>query len=119
MDSPGKKDAAYTVLVQFGQKLRDTYKNDSRPEVQDRLAQCFSLLAYEDPRQDSSVAFLLSERERQKLAEEVISKIMVSLNQPAEPDLARVANYTMGLVHVLQSQKVGDATLLNAHRDFL
>lgn len=119
LDSPGKKDAAYTELVQFGQKLRDTYKNDSRPEVQDRLAQCFSLLAYEDPRQDSSVAFLLSERERQKLAEEVISKIMVSLNQPAEPDLARVANYTMGLVHVLQSQKVGDATLLNAHRDFL
>jgi hypothetical protein len=119
LDLPAKEDAAYTKLVQFGQSLRDTYKNDTRPEVQERLAQCFSLLAYEDPRQDSSVAFLLSERERQNLAEEVISKIMVSLDQPAEPELTRVANYTMALAHVLQSQKVGDATLLNAHRDFL
>lgn len=119
VDSSNQEDTKYTKLVQFGQKLRDTYKNDIRPEVQERLTQCFLLLAYEDPRQDKSVAFLLSERERQKLAEEVISKIMVFLNKPAEPDLARVAGYTMGLVNVLQSQKVGDATLLNAHKDFL
>lgn len=106
-------------LVSYGQELRNLYKSDPREAVTSHLAQCFSLLAYEDPRQDDSVAYLLEEKERVRLAEDVNSKILVSFGKSPVPLLKTVTQHTMNLVYELQNQGAPDVNVLNIHNDFL
>lgn len=113
------RDNALITLVEYGQKLRNQYKSDKREKVWKRLSQCFSLMAYEDPRQDESVSFLLNEKERYVLAEEGNSQILVSLGKPPVPPLKRVAQHAMGFDLGITKPGPRDVDVLNVHQDFL
>lgn len=112
------REAALSEAVEYGQALRDEYKEDTRPYIENRLKLIFSLVAYNDPREDESVSFLLDESERHILAEEVNSRILVSLGKAPIPPLQRVAQHTMGLIWELQNSGRLDTNLLNIQRDF-
>lgn len=110
-------DATQTA-IQYGQTLWGKYKDDKRPQVLSRLSECFSLLAYEDPRQVEGVAHLLDDTELVSLAEDVNSLILVSLGKQSVPPLKRVAQQAMGLVWELQNQGRLDVGVLNVKADF-
>lgn len=115
---PFDRESELNIAVAYGQGLRDRYKDDPRPYVVNRLKLVFSLVAYSDPREDESVAFLLGESERYALAEEVNSRILVSLGKAPIPPLQRVAQHSMGLIWELQNSGRLDTNLLNIQQDF-
>lgn len=115
---PFDRDTALSEAVAYGQTLRLRYKDDKRPFVRKRLSIVFSLLAYDDPREDESVAFLLNEDERYALSEEVNSRILVSLGKAPIPPLQRVAQHAMALVWELQNKDRLETNVLNIHQDF-
>lgn len=112
------RDAALSEAVAYGQQLRLRYKDDTRGFVRKRLSLVFSLLAYDDPREDESVAFLLNEGERFALAEEVNSRILVSQGKAPIPPLQMVAQHAMGVVWELQNKGRLETNVLNIEQDF-
>lgn len=113
------RTTALSEAVVCGQQIRVRYKDDMRPYVRKRLPLVFSLLAYDDPREDQSVAFLLNADQRVGLAEEVNAQILVSQGKAPIPALQRVAQHTMGLVWELQSTGRLESNVLNIQQDFL
>lgn len=106
-------------VVEYGRVLWEKYKNDQRPGVVERLTQCFSLLAYDRSTQDETLSQLLNENVRFALAEDVNSRILVSLGKQPVPPLKRVAQHAMGLIWELQNQGRVEADVLNIRQDFL
>ena len=74
-----KFDSEYQTLLQntllYGQELQHTYKNVTKEEFKVKLGETFSLVAYEDPNL-SSVKYLMDDKQRRILADELNSAIL-------------------------------------------
>ena len=75
MGAAGVSDLCQDAL-EYGQELRDEFKNDPSPEVSKHLYEIFALMAYPNPLDVKEVAHLLERRGRVAVAEELNSAIL-------------------------------------------
>jgi hypothetical protein len=68
IDENHKLDEAFRRALDFGQRLQNDFWEDPRPEVQSKLMETFSLLAYQDPAK-SVVGHLLLKSSREPVAD--------------------------------------------------
>lgn len=128
------KEKALERAIEYGQELRERYKNHPKPYVQKRLCETFSLLAYQklpvfvDQKQkkfssDSNDIFeacLFLPAERYGLAEEVNAHILISLKKQPIPALKKMVQNTMSLVWDLTNFRGrSETSLLNIHNDYV
>ncbi|KAI8141164.1 concanavalin A-like lectin/glucanase domain-containing protein [Fennellomyces sp. T-0311] len=83
------KDVLLERIMNYGQQLRSEYHDDSRPEVEARLKEIFSLLAYSDP-SSGRMAYLLDTSKREELATKINSVMLILQHRPEEPPLERI-----------------------------
>ena len=74
-DNAAKYDMLLTLLIQYGQELKDEFKDDRRPLVISTFTDMFSMFSYPDPRK-SPHGKLLDLNQRVLLAETVNSAIL-------------------------------------------
>ncbi|KAA6416144.1 MAG: hypothetical protein FRX48_00863 [Lasallia pustulata] len=103
--------------LQYGQELRIEFKEDRSKEVNDALAEIFSLFAYEDPRK-STTAPLLDQTGRVPVAEELNSAILVSLGKSSSAAIERLYQQAEVLVGDI-SDDGGAGAFINVRNDFL
>lgn len=83
MDDDASPSPSLDTLLSLGRSLHLDYSNDSRPSVQDSLAETFSLLAYEDPSKiGGKVGALLSREAREEGSDQLNSAILGTLPPP-------------------------------------
>ena len=74
-NKPQEFDNLLQNTLLYGQELQNTYRNNKKEDVQKKLVETFSLVAYDDPRK-SSVSYLLEDQQRRVLADELNSAIL-------------------------------------------
>ena len=74
-DSAIRYDNALEEMIRYGQELKSEFRDDRSRAVEDALKGIFAMFAYVDPR-DSPTAFLLDEKGRVPVAEELNSAIL-------------------------------------------
>lgn len=84
MSADGVSDLCQDAL-QYGQELRDEFKDDSSPEVSKHLNEIFALMAYPNPLEVKEVAHLLDRKGRVAVAEELNSAILSMFIIPLFP----------------------------------
>lgn len=112
-------NSSILVAIEYGQKLRQDYKNDERPFVVEHLSNIFSLLAYEDPSTSREFSYLLDREELIPLAEELNSTLLASQGKPSVPALRKVAEQAIQLTWELSDQGYSAANLISVDKDFL
>lgn len=117
--SSEETDTPLSIAIDYGQKLRQDYKNDDRLFVVEHLPKVFSLLAYEDPSTSREFSYLLDQEELVPLAEELNSALLVSQGKPSVPALQKLAQQAIQLTWELSDQGYTRANLLNVDKDFL
>jgi hypothetical protein len=116
---PSETRDGVASAIEYGQQLRQDYKDDNTPYVVDTLSTIFSLLAYEDPSVSRELAYLLDKDELLPLAEELNSAILVSQGKPSVPSLQKLAQHATQIVWELSDQGFNTANLINVKDDFL
>ncbi|KAI7891797.1 concanavalin A-like lectin/glucanase domain-containing protein [Mucor mucedo] len=74
----GKTAESLKHVMEYGQKLQEEYRHDTRDKTRSCLVEIFSLLAYRDP-DNSPVAYLMDISRRDALATEVNAAILGKL----------------------------------------
>ncbi|KAL8797024.1 MAG: hypothetical protein Q9195_000795 [Heterodermia aff. obscurata] len=118
--------------LQYGQELKDEFKDDRRQVVRDTFMDIWSFYAYADPRK-SPVAHLLDPQGRVPVAEELNSAILgrspmvlkgrmltlvVSLGKSSSAAVERLIQQTEVLVEEI-SDEGGAGAFINVRNDFL
>lgn len=75
VDAAGVSELCQDAL-EYGQELRDEFKNDPSPAVTKHLNEIFALMAYPNPLEVKEVAHLLERKGRVAVAEELNSAIL-------------------------------------------
>lgn len=88
--------------LQYGQELRDEFKDDSSPEVSKHLNEIFALMAYPNPLEVKEVAHLLDRKGRVAVAEELNSAILTSLGKSSRAALENLFAQTTVLLEDLR-----------------
>ncbi|KAK3491457.1 CTLH/CRA C-terminal to lish motif domain-containing protein [Neurospora crassa] len=87
--------------LEYGQELRDEFKNDPSHEVSKHLNEIFALMAYPNPLEVKEVAHLLDGKGRVAVAEELNSAILTSLGKSSRAALENLYAQTTVLLEDL------------------
>ncbi|KAI9473628.1 MAG: hypothetical protein EXX96DRAFT_578714 [Benjaminiella poitrasii] len=113
-DTTGSNQAANSLklVMQYGQKLQEEYRHDTREKIRSSLVEIFSLLAYPDP-YCSPVAYLMNISRRDALATEVNAAILAFQHRPEMPALERIYRQIILCNKELACEGDGKAALIN------
>ncbi|KAK1775270.1 CTLH/CRA C-terminal to lish motif domain-containing protein [Copromyces sp. CBS 386.78] len=101
MSAAGVSELCHDAL-EYGQELRDEFKNDPSPEVTKHLNEIFALMAYPNPLEVKEVAHLLERKGRVAVAEELNSAILTSLGKSSRAALENLYAQTTVLLDDLR-----------------
>ncbi|KAI7860177.1 hypothetical protein BDC45DRAFT_493801 [Circinella umbellata] len=93
-DEETTKDTLLEKIMDYGQKLKNEYRYDQRPEVEARLKEIFSLFAYADPSK-GRMSYLMDISNRETLATKLNSVMLALQHRPEEPPLERLYRQTI------------------------
>ncbi|KAI9489369.1 hypothetical protein BDB00DRAFT_843484 [Zychaea mexicana] len=88
-DEGATNDRVLKKIMDYGQELRYEYRHNSSPEVESRLREIFSLLAYSNP-SAGRMAYLVDISKREQLATKLNSVMLTLQHRPEEPPLERI-----------------------------
>ncbi|GAA5846959.1 hypothetical protein JCM9279_006967 [Rhodotorula babjevae] len=111
--APGAGDL--DALLALGQALHGAYGADARPAVRAELQAVLGLVAYGDPEREASGRTLevLSDKEREKVADEVNGAVLRAANLPPVPALEALYRQACATVQLAGDLGAGAAAMVD------
>ncbi|GAA5901729.1 hypothetical protein JCM8208_003570 [Rhodotorula glutinis] len=103
------------ALLARGQLLHEAYAADPRPAVREELQAVLGLVAYGDPEREASgrTLELLSDKEREKVADEVNAAVLRAANLPPIPALEALYRQACATVRLAGDLGCGAAAMVD------
>ncbi|GAA5944858.1 hypothetical protein JCM3775_003539 [Rhodotorula graminis] len=103
------------ALLDRGQLLHKAYSTDVRPAVQEELQAVLGLVAYSDPEREASgrTLELLSDKERDKVADEVNAAVLRAAGLPPVPALEALYRQACATVRLAGDVGCGAAAMVD------
>ncbi|KAL2887492.1 Ran-binding protein 10 [Ceratocystis lukuohia] len=97
------------ATLEYGRKLDELYRDDTRPEVSAALKEIWSTMAYQNPLTETKFDHLFSRRARMEIAEEVNSAVLSHLGKSSRTALDTAYASTAVLLDEISGEVSGAA----------